>query len=171
MLAAELGGNVSVCKKGGLLHDIGKALDHEVQGGHPEIGFDLMKKFGLPEEVAYLAIAHHEDAPHTLEGVIARVADQISGGRPGARRDSYEQYVQRLEELEAVAKRYEGVERVYAIQAGRELRIFVQSDIVSDLQVQKLAKSIAQDIEQELNYHGEIKVTMISETRVIEYAR
>ncbi|MEK7158444.1 MAG: ribonuclease Y, partial [Patescibacteria group bacterium] len=103
--------------------------------------------------------------------VIARVADQISGGRPGARRDSYEQYVQRLEELEAVAKRYEGVERVYAIQAGRELRIFVQSDIVSDLQVQKLAKSIAQDIEQELNYPGEIKVTMIRETRVIEYAR
>ena len=171
MLAEELGANVAVAKKGGLLHDLGKAVDHEVQGGHPQIGYEIMKKFGMPEEVAYLAIAHHEDSPKTLEGIICKVADAISGGRPGARKDSLEQYIQRLEELEAVAKNFDGVEKVYAIQAGREIRVFVRPETVDDLGAYKLAKDIAAKIEQELKYPGEIKVNVIRETRVTEYAR
>ncbi len=171
LLAAELGADVSVAKKGGLLHDIGKAVDHEIQGGHPEIGYDIMLKFGLPEEVAYMAIAHHEDKPKTLVGIICKVADQISGGRPGARKDSYEQYVQRLEELEGVATRFEGVEKAYAIQAGREVRVFVNPEDIDDLEAFKLAQNIARAIEQELKYPGEIKVNLLREKRVIEYAR
>ncbi len=171
MLAAELGANVSVVAKGGLLHDIGKAVDHEIQGSHPEIGYDIMKKFGLPEEVAYLAISHHEDSPKTLEGLINKVADAISGARPGARKDTYENYLQRLEELENVASSFEGVEKVYAIQAGREVRVFVQPEKLDDYQAIKLARGIADKIEQELKYPGEIKVNVIRETRVTEYAR
>jgi ribonucrease Y len=171
MLAHELGASVSICKKGGLLHDVGKALDHEVQGGHPEIGYDLMKKFGLPEEVAYLAIAHHEDQPKTLEGVIVKCADAISGSRPGARKDSYENYIQRLEELEGVANSFEGVEKTYAIQAGREIRVFVTPEEIDDYNAKKMAKDIAGKIEAELKYPGEIKVTLIRETRIIEYAK
>jgi len=171
MLAHELGANVAVCKKGGLLHDIGKALDHEVQGGHPEIGYDVMKKFGLPEEVAYMAIAHHEDHPKTIEGIIVKCADAISGSRPGARKDSYENYIQRLEELEAVANAFDGVERSYAIQAGREIRVFVTPDKIDDYRAKQMAHDIANKIEGELKYPGEIKVTLIREMRVTEYAR
>lgn len=171
MLAHELGANVSVCKKGGLLHDIGKALDHEVQGGHPEIGYDVMKKFGLPEETAYMAIAHHEDQPKTIEGIIVKCADAISGSRPGARKDSYENYIQRLEELEGVAASFDGVEKSYAIQAGREIRVFVTPEKIDDYKAKMLARDIANKIENELKYPGEIKVTLIRETRVIEYAR
>jgi ribonucrease Y len=171
LLAQELGANVSVCKKGGLLHDIGKAIDHEVQGGHPEIGYDIMKKFGLPEEVAYVAKSHHEDAPKTLEGIIVKVADAISGARPGARKDTYENYIQRLEELEAVAKQFPGVEKTYAVQAGREIRVFVMPEQIDDLAAMKLAAAIAKKIEEELRYPGEIKVNVIRETRVTEYAR
>jgi len=171
MLAHELGANVAVCKKGGLLHDIGKALDHEVQGGHPEIGYDLMKKFGLPEEVAYMAIAHHEDQPKTVEGIVVKVADAISGSRPGARKDSYENYIQRLEELEGVANSFEGIEKSYAIQAGREIRIFVTPEKLNDYDSKLLARNIANKIEADLKYPGEIKVTLIREMRVIEYAR
>ncbi len=170
-LAQELRANVAVATKGGLLHDIGKAVDHEIQGSHPEIGYDIMKKFNLPEEVAYLSIAHHEDNPKTLEGIICKVADAISGARPGARKDTYEQYLQRLEELEAVAAGFEGVEKCYAIQAGREVRVFVEPQTIDDYAATKLARSIADKIEQELKYPGEIKVNVIRETRVIEYAR
>jgi len=171
MLAKEVGANVQVCKKGGLFHDIGKAIDHEVQGGHPEIGYDLMKKFGMPEEIAYQSIAHHEDHPKTLEGIVVKIADAISGSRPGARRDSQEQYIQRLEELEGIAQGFTGVEKVYAIQAGREVRVFVTPQQVTDMQAQQLAKNIATQIEKDMQYPGEIKVNVIRETRVIEYAR
>ena len=171
LLAEELGADVNVCRKGGLLHDIGKAVDHEVQGGHPEIGYEIMTKFGLSEEAAYMAIAHHEDRPKTLEGIVCKVADQISGGRPGARSDSYEAYVQRLTELEDVAKRFEGVEKAYAIQAGREVRVFVSPDAIDDMKAANLARDIAGAIESELKYPGEIKVNLLREKRVIEFAR
>lgn len=171
LLARELGADVNVCKKGGLFHDIGKAVDHEVQGGHPEIGYDIMIKFGFPEEMAYMSPAHHEDAPKTLEGVIVKIADAISGSRPGARNDSSEQYLQRLEELEGIATRHEGVQKAYAIQAGRELRVFVSADQIDDLGAQKMARDIAKSIESEMTYPGEIKVTLIREKRVIEVAR
>ncbi len=171
MIAEELGANVAICKKGGLLHDIGKAVDHEVQGAHTDIGYDIMKKFGLSEEIAYIAIAHHEDAPKTLEGVIVKVADAISGARPGARKDTYENYLQRLEELEKVATMFAGVDKAYAIQAGREIRVFVKPDKIDDYETKKLAREIADRIEEELKYPGEIKVTAIRENRIIEYAR
>lgn len=171
ILAEELGANVTVTLKGALLHDIGKAVDHEIQGSHPEIGYDIMKKFGLPEEVAYLSIAHHEDNPKTLEGIITKVADAVSGARPGARKDTYENYLQRLQELEDVATTFEGVDKAYAIQAGREVRVFVRPVEIDDYQAVKLARSIADKIEQELKYPGEIKVNVIRETRIVEYAR
>lgn len=171
LLAEELKADVNVCKKGGLLHDIGKALDHEIQGSHPDIGYDLMKKFGLSEEVAYMSIAHHEDKPRSLEGVIVKIADAISGSRPGARRDSFEEYIQRLTELEDTAKSFEGVEKAYAIQAGREIRVFVSPDKVDDYASEKLARDIANKIENDLKYPGEIRVTIIREKRITEYAR
>ncbi len=171
LLAAELKADVNICKKGGLLHDIGKALDHEIKGSHPEIGYDLMKKFGLPEEVAYLSLSHHEDHPKTLEGVIVKIADAISGSRPGARRDSFEEYIQRLTELEDTAKSFEGVEKAYAIQAGREIRVFVSPDNMDDYKAEKLARDIANKIETDLKYPGEIRVTVIREKRITEYAR
>lgn len=171
LLAAELKADINVCKKGGLLHDIGKALDHEIQGSHPDIGYDLMKKFGLSEDVAYMSIAHHENEPRTLEGVIVKIADAISGSRPGARRDSFEEYIQRLTELEDTAKQFEGVEKAYAIQAGREIRVFVSSEKVDDYGAKKIARDIANKIESELKYPGEIRVTVIRENRVTEYAR
>ncbi len=171
LLAEELGADVTVCKKGGLFHDIGKAVDHEIKGGHPEIGYDIMKKFNLPEEIAYMCIAHHEDAPKTLEGIIVKVADAISGARPGARKDTYERYLQRLEELENVASSFEGVQKSYAIQAGREVRVFVVPESIDDLAATKLAQNIAHKIEEELKYPGEIKVNVIREMRVTEYAR
>ncbi|OGL73736.1 ribonuclease Y [Candidatus Uhrbacteria bacterium RIFCSPHIGHO2_12_FULL_57_11] len=171
LIASEIGANVAVCKKGGLLHDIGKAVDHDVQGAHPEIGYNIMKKFGLPEEVAYMSIAHHEDKPKNLEGCVVKAADAISGARPGARKDTLEQYVKRLEELEGVATSFPGVEKAYAIQAGRELRVFVTPKAVDDFAAYRMARDIANRIEGELHYPGEIKVTLIRETRVIEYAR
>ncbi len=171
LLAAELGADANICKKGGLLHDIGKALDHEIKGSHPDIGYDLMRKFGLPEEVAYMSVAHHEDKPKTLEGVIVKIADAISGSRPGARRDSFEEYIQRLTELENTAKTFAGVEKVYAIQAGREIRVFVSPEEIDDYKAIKLAQNIANKIENDLKYPGEIKVTVIREKRITEYAR
>jgi len=171
LLAEELGADVTIAKKGGLLHDIGKAVDHEVQGTHPDIGYDILKKLGVSEEIAYIAKSHHEDSPKTLEAIIVKVADAISGARPGARKDTYEQYIQRLEELEKVACSFKGVERSYAIQAGREIRIFVLPEEIDDLAAVKLSKEIAKKIESELKYPGEIKVTVIRETRIVEYAR
>ena len=171
LLAEELGADVTVCKRGGLFHDIGKAVDHDVQGGHPEIGHKILKKFGMPDAICYQSIAHHEDAPETLEGVIVKIADAMSGARPGARNDSTEKYLQRLEELEEVASDFPGVEKAYAIQAGREIRVFVRSEEVDDLTAQKMAQDIAIKIEEELKYPGEIKVNLLRETRFIEYAR
>ncbi|MBU1145938.1 ribonuclease Y [Patescibacteria group bacterium] len=171
LLAEELGANVTVAKKAGLLHDIGKAVDHEITGTHPEIGKDIAKKFNLPEEIIIPIATHHEDAPPTLEAVIVKVADAISGARPGARKDTYEQYLQRLEDLEKVATSFDGIEKAYAIQAGREIRVFVAPDKIDDLGALKLAQSIAKKIEEELKYPGEIKVNVIREKRIIEYAR
>lgn len=171
MIAEELGADVFICKKGGLFHDIGKAVDHDMQGAHPEIGYNIMKKFGFSEELCYQSIAHHEDRPRTIEGAIVKAADAISGARPGARKQSLEQFIQRMEELERTASTFDGVEKAYAIQAGREIRVFVQPQKIDDLTAFKLAKDIANKIEAELSYPGEIKITMIRETRVIEYAR
>lgn len=171
MLAKELGADPVMAKKAGFLHDIGKAVDHETQGGHPEIGYTILKKFGYPEEIAYCCIAHHEDKPKTLLGSICKVADALSGARPGARRDSYEQYVHKLEDLENIAMRQQGVEKAYAIQAGREIRVFINPAAMDDYGAYNLAKTIAHDISNEMKYPGEVKVTVIRETRVIEYAR
>ncbi|RJR31971.1 ribonuclease Y [Candidatus Parcubacteria bacterium] len=171
LLAEELKADVTLAKKGGLFHDIGKAVDHEVQGGHPEIGYDILKKFDMPEEIAYAAKSHHEDHPETLEAVIVKVADAISGARPGARKDTYENYLQRLEELEKVAVAFKGVDKAYAIQAGREIRVFVVPEEIDDLESVKMAQNIAKKIEAELKYPGEIKVSVIRETRIVEYAR
>ncbi len=171
LLASELGANVSVARKGGFLHDIGKAVDQDVQGTHPEIGKELAQKFNLPEEILTIISTHHEDHPPTLEAIIVKTADAISGARPGARKDTLENYVRRLEDLEAAANSFEGVEKVYAIQAGREIRVFVTPDKIDDWQAVKLAKNIATKIQDELKYPGEIKVTVIRETRIVEYAR
>ncbi|MFA6604180.1 MAG: ribonuclease Y [Patescibacteria group bacterium] len=171
MIAQELKADVVVCKRGGLMHDIGKAVDHDVQGAHPEIGYNIMKKFNLPEAICYQSLGHHEDKPLTIEGVIVKTADAISGARPGARKESYEQYIQRLEELEKVATSFPGIEKAYAIQAGREVRVFVEPKIIDDFGAFRLAKDVAQKIEAELKYPGEIRVTVIRETRVVEYAR
>jgi ribonuclease Y len=171
MLAEELGADVTLAKKGGLLHDIGKAVDHEVQGNHTEIGRDIAKKFNLPPEIIAPIETHHEDKPATLISVIVKVADAISSARPGARNDNYENYLQRLEELEKIAHTFEGIEKVYAIQAGREIRVFVQPDQIDDFKAHNLARDIAKKIESELKYPGEIKVNVIRELRVTEYAR
>ncbi len=171
MLAHELGADVAVAKKAGLVHDIGKSVDFEVQGTHPEIGKDLGEKYGLAKEVIIPIATHHDDHPPTLEAIIVKVADAISGARPGARRDTYEEYLKRLEELEVLAKGFSGVEKAYAIQAGRELRVFVMPQEIDDTASHKLAREIADRIEEELRYPGEIKVTVIRENRVTEYAR
>lgn len=171
-IAAELGADVNIAKKAGLLHDIGKAIDHEVQGTHIEIGKMVLKKFDIPEEIIKAMQSHHEDYPfETTEAVIIHVADALSASRPGARKDTLENYLQRLEDLEAVATELDGVEKAYAIQAGRELRVFVSPAKLDDLGAKKLAKTVADRIEEELKYPGEIKVTVIRETRAIEYAK
>lgn len=172
MLAAEIGANATVAKKGALFHDIGKAVDHEVQGTHVEIGRKILQKFGIDEKVIAAMEAHHEEYPYsTLESRIVQAADAISGARPGARRDTVEIYLKRLEDLERIANSFEGVEKSYAIQAGRELRIFVTPTKVDDLSAMKLARDMAKKIESEMKYPGEIKVNVIRETRAIEYAR
>lgn len=171
LLAEELGADVTIAKKGGLLHDIGKAVDHEVQGTHPEIGKNIAAKFGLPQEIIDPIETHHDDKPRGLIAVIVKAADAISSARPGARHDTYERYIQRLEELEKIAASFEGVEKSYAIQAGREVRIFVTPEKIDDLAAANLARDIAKKIETELKYPGEIKVNVIREMRVIEYAR
>jgi len=171
MLADELGADAFECKKGGLFHDIGKAVDHDMQGAHPQIGYNIMKKFGFPEEMCYQSVAHHEDKPKTLSGVIVKAADAISGARPGARRSTIEEYITRLQNLEDTAMGFEGVEKAYAIQAGREVRVFVEPGQIDDYGAHELAKNIAKKIESELTYPGEVKVTVIRETRTMEYAR
>ena len=172
MLAEELGANVQTTKAGALLHDIGKAVDHEVAGTHVEIGRRILQKFNVSEDVIKAMQAHHEEYPfETIESIIVQVADSISGSRPGARRDSVENYLKRLEDLEKIATSFEGVEKAYALQAGREIRIFVSPAQMNDIESKELARNIALRIEQELKYPGEIKVTVIRESRIIDFAR
>jgi ribonuclease Y len=172
MIAEEVGANPAVARAGALLHDIGKALDHEVQGTHVEIGRRILQKFGVSEEVIKAMQAHHEEYPYeTPESVIVQVADAISGGRPGARRDSVENYLKRLSDIEGIANSFPGVEKSYAISAGREVRVFVKPDEMNDFAARELARNIALRIESDLKYPGEIKVMVIRETRSIEFAR
>lgn len=172
MLAEELGANVAIAKAGALLHDIGKALDHEVAGTHVEIGRRILQKFGAHEDIVKAMQAHHGEYPYeTVESYIVQCADAISGSRPGARRDTVENYLKRLADLEAIATGFEGVEKAYALQAGREIRVFVTPDKVGDLEAKKMARDIALRIESDLKYPGEIKVMVIRENRVIEFAR
>jgi len=172
MLAEEIGANVSIVTEGCLLHDIGKALDHEVKGTHVEIGVEICKRYKVRPEVIHCVAAHHEDIPmETAEAFVVAAADAISGARPGARRESMEAYVQRLKELEDVARSFAGVQKAYAISAGREVRVFVDAEQIDDLTQRKLAKNIAQKIEAELAYPGIIKVNVIRERRVVETAQ
>ncbi len=171
-IAEELGANAQIAKRAGLFHDIGKALDQQMEGSHIEIGIKILEKFGEKQEIIHAMRSHHGDYPiDSLEATIVIVADSISASRPGARKDSIENYLQRLKALEDIANRFEGVEKTYAIQAGREIRVFVKADKVDDLGVSKMARQIAANIEEELKYPGEIKVTVIRENRVVEYAR
>jgi len=171
-IASELGVNVAIAKKAGLLHDIGKAVDHQIQGSHVNIGIRILEKFNVGEDVILAMKAHHEEYPaETLEAVIVQVADQISGARPGARKDTLEHYIKRLQDLEEIAKAFRGVDKAYAIQAGREIRVFVNPEIINDYDAKKLSKEIANKIQEELKYPGEIKVTVIRENRIVEYAR
>lgn len=172
LIAEELGADVAIAKTGALVHDIGKALDHEVQGTHVEIGRRILQKFGADEKVIQAMQAHHEEYPYeTLESRIVQTADAISGARPGARRDSVENYLKRLRELETIATSFTGVEKAYALQAGREIRVFVVPEQVNDFEAKKIAREMALRVEQELKYPGEIKVNVIRESRIIEYAR
>ncbi len=171
-LAAEIGANATIAKKAGLFHDIGKALDYQVEGSHVDIGVRILEKFGVEQAVIVGMKSHHEQYPYeSIEAILVQTADAISASRPGARKDSLENYLKRIGELENVANSFEGVEKTYAIQAGREIRVFVKPEIISDLQAQTLAKDIANRIEEDLRYPGEIKVTLIRENRFVEFAR
>ncbi|SPD74876.1 Ribonuclease Y [uncultured Desulfobacterium sp.] len=172
VMAAELGVNVKQAKRAGLLHDIGKAVDHEVEGPHAAIGADLAKKFGESNKVVHAIAAHHEEVqPESILDVLVQAADTLSGARPGARQEMLESYVKRLEDLEKIAQSFEGVNKSYAIQAGREIRIMVEGKIVDDDQAFIICKDIAKKIENELSYPGQIKVTVIREIRAVEYAK
>jgi len=171
-LASEIGADVLVCKKAGILHDIGKSVDHHIEGSHVNIGIKILEKFGVEKEVIAAMKSHHEEYPsESTEALLVQTADQISGARPGARKDTLENYLKRLGDLEGIAKRFSGVEKAWALQAGREIRIFVKPEEIDDLAARNLAKAIANRIHEELKYPGEIKVNVIRETRVIEYAR
>jgi ribonuclease Y len=172
IMAAELGLNVKQAKRAGLLHDIGKAVDHEVEGSHAMIGADLAKRYGESNRVVHAIAAHHEDIPlETVLDVLVQAADTLSGARPGARREMLETYVKRLEDLEKIAKSFDGIGKTYALQAGREIRIMVESEKVSDEDIYILSKDIAKKIEETLTYPGQIKVTVIREIRAVEYAK
>jgi ribonuclease Y len=172
IIANEVGANVEICREGALLHDIGKAIDHEVEGPHAVIGADFCKRCGVrPEVINCVASHHHEIEQESLEAVIVEVADAISGARPGARRESLENYVKRIKALEEVANSFKGVEESFAIQAGREIRIIVRPEEVDDYESIKMSKEIAKQVEETLEYPGQIKVTVIRETRAVDYAR
>lgn len=172
IIAKEIGADEAVARAGALLHDIGKTVSHEVQGTHVEIGIRILQKFGVDEKVILAMRAHHEEYPYeTPESIIVQITDAISGGRPGARRDSIENYIKRLTELEAIATALVGVDRAFAIAAGREIRVIVNPDTLTELETHELARTISTSIEAQLRYPGEIKVHVIRETRVISYAR
>jgi ribonuclease Y len=171
-LAEEIGANALVCKKAGLFHDIGKAMDLQVEGSHVKIGMKILEKFGIEKEVIDAMKSHHGEYPYeSVEAVLVQVADQISGARPGARKETLENYLKRISELEKIALSFPGVEKAWALQAGREIRVFVRPEEIDDFGARKLAREIAKRIEEELQYPGEIKVTLIREMKVIEYAR
>jgi ribonuclease Y len=172
MMAAELGANVKIAKRAGLLHDIGKAIDHEVEGNHVEIGVNVLKKHKENKAVIHAVEAHHNDVePQTIEAVLIQAADAISAARPGARRETLGSYVQRLEDLEKIANSFDGVEKSYAIQAGREVRVMVAPEDVDDKGLPLLARDIAKKIETEMEYPGNVKVNLIRETRAVDYAK
>jgi ribonuclease Y len=172
IMAAQLGVNVTLAKRGTMLHDIGKALDFEMEGSHTKLGRDVCERYGESAEILNCIMAHHEEeAPETIEAVLVMVADAISSVRPGARRESVEKYMKRLEKLEKIAASYDGVNKAYAIQAGREIRVIVNPDDVNDDSAYKLAQDIAKQIEKEVDYPGEVKVSIIRETRSEAVAR
>jgi len=172
IMASELGIDAKVPKRAGLLHDIGKAIDHEVEGSHALIGAELAKRLGEGNVISHAIEAHHGEVEvKTIDAVLVQAADAVSAARPGARRETLESYIKRLEKLETLADSFPGVEKVYAMQAGREIRIMVQADSVDDLQSVTLARDIAKEIEEQLDYPGQIKITVIRETRVVEYAK
>jgi ribonuclease Y len=172
IMAAELGLDPKLPKRAGMLHDIGKAIDHEVEGSHALIGAELTKRLGEAGTITHAVEAHHGEVEvKTIEAVLVQAADAISAARPGARRETLESYIKRLEKLETLADSFQGVEKAYAMQAGREIRIVVQSDSVDDLGSATLARDIAKEVEEQLDYPGQIKITVIRETRVVEYAK
>jgi ribonuclease Y len=171
VMASELGLNIKEAKRAGLLHDIGKAVDHEVEGSHAQIGADLARKYGESPAIVQAVAGHHDTDPQSIYAVLVQAADALSGARPGARREMLETYVKRIEELEKIANSFQGIGKSFAIQAGREIRIIVECDKVSDEDAVVLSKDIARKIEKELTYPGQIKVTVIRETRAVEYAK
>jgi ribonuclease Y len=172
MIAAELGADVDIAKAAGLLHDLGKAIDHEVEGTHALLGAEFAKRYGVNAKIVNcIASHHHEVEQECVEAYIVEAADAISGARPGARRESLEGYIKRVKTLEEIANTFEGVEQSYALQAGREVRIIVRPDSIDDLEALRLARNIAKKIEETMQYPGQIKVQVIRETRAIDYAR
>jgi ribonuclease Y len=172
MLAEEMGADVNVCRRGALLHDLGKAVDHEVEGTHALIGAELARRYGVSPAVVHCIAAHHEEEElRTVEATVVQIADAISGSRPGARMETLEHYIKRLEALESLANGFEGVEKAFAIQAGREIRIIVKPEEVDDLASMRLARDISRKIEESLEYPGQIKVTVVRETRAVDYAK
>lgn len=172
LLASEFKADIKVAKMGGLLHDIGKALDRENEGTHVQLGVELLKRFNLPAKVIHTVEAHHHDIPQeTLEAVIVEIADAVSGSRPGARRETLDAYVKRVRQLEDIARTFQGVQEVYAVQAGREVRIIVKPERVDDLRSIEISREVAKKIEETMQYPGQIKVTVVRETRAVEYAK
>ena len=172
IMASELGANVKVARLGGLLHDLGKAISHEIDGPHAIVGAEIAKRYGISEPVVNCIASHHgEIEPQSVEAVIVAAADAISGARPGARRESLETYIKRVTELEDIGNSFDGVEQTYAIQAGREIRVLVKPNTVDDMAAIELSKEIAKKIEDNLQYPGQIRVTVVRETRSVEYAK
>ncbi len=172
MIAEEIGADVNVCRRGALLHDLGKAIDHEIEGTHAALGAELAKRYNVAPQVVHCIEAHHEEIEvETIEAVIVQIADAISGSRPGARRETLELYIKRLEALESIANSFKGVEKSFAIQAGREIRIIVKPEEIDDLDSLRLARDVSKKIEESMEYPGQIKITVVRETRATEYAR